>query len=138
MPGRTLPPSAAPAPKAARTAAGGKTATAPAADAADDDVGLVALHRVRFVAWSPSPVTAVAARPDGAVLAAAREDGEIEAWDAVSWSRLAVRFWVGGWMVGLCIYPCMRVAMVEKAGACVRQSQKKGGGGGANKKHADG
>ena len=92
MPGRTAPPPA----KATRTGAGAKAAAPQhAADHQDDDAaGLVALHRVRFVEWAPSPVTAAAARPDGAVLAAAREDGEIELWDACAWACLAVRLLV--------------------------------------------
>ena len=56
----------------------------------DDPAGLVALHRVRFVPWSPTPVVAAAARPDGAALAAARDDGEIELWDAGTWARFVV------------------------------------------------
>ena len=68
------------------TAAGGPADAPPP----DDEAGLVALHRVRFVPWSPSPVVAAAARPDGAVLAAARDDGEIELWDAGSWASIVV------------------------------------------------
>jgi len=65
-------------------AAGAEPAVEPAADG-----GLIALHRVRFVPWSPKPVVAVAARC-GAVLAAARDDGEIELWETGNWASLVV------------------------------------------------
>jgi len=92
-----MPATASRAAKAARGAGppasrGGATADAGADPAAD---GLVALHRVRFVPWSPSPVVAAAARRDGAVLAAARDDGEIELWETGTWASLVVSL---GWM----------------------------------------
>jgi len=57
--------------------------------------GLVALHRARFVDWSPSPVVAVAASSSsdgGTALAAAREDGAIELWETEGWSCILVSF----------------------------------------------
>ena len=72
--------------KAPRTA--GRTAAA--AGGVEPTDSLIALHRVRFVPWSPTPVVAAAARPDGAVLAAARDDGEIELWETGNWASLGV------------------------------------------------
>ncbi|CAN0254424.1 unnamed protein product, partial [Phaeothamnion confervicola] len=38
----------------------------------------MAVHRCRFTEWMPSAVHALAARPDGLILAVGREDGDIE------------------------------------------------------------
>ncbi len=46
--------------------------------------GVVALHRSRFVEWQPSGVVALAACGDGSVLAAAREDGDIELYETTT------------------------------------------------------
>ena len=43
--------------------------------------GVVALHRSRFIEWQPAGVVALAASGDGSVLAAAREDGDIELYE---------------------------------------------------------
>ena len=43
--------------------------------------GVVALHRSRFIEWQPGGVVALAASGDGSVLAAAREDGDIELYE---------------------------------------------------------
>ena len=42
---------------------------------------MLELHRGRFVAWTPSAVTALAVAPGGALVACARESGAIEAYD---------------------------------------------------------
>ncbi|KAK9855784.1 hypothetical protein WJX84_010494 [Apatococcus fuscideae] len=47
--------------------------------------GLVALHRTTLIDWQPTPIVALAATPDGTVLAAARESGDIELWETQSW-----------------------------------------------------
>lgn len=44
--------------------------------------GMLELHRGRFVAWTPSGVTALEAAPGGALVACARESGAIEVYDA--------------------------------------------------------
>ena len=54
------------------------------------DEDLIALHRARIVEWSPTAVTALAATPDGTVVAAARENGCIEVWNAVHWQCIKV------------------------------------------------
>ena len=61
----------------------------------DAGMGMVALHRARFVDWSPSPVVAAAASADGSALAAAREDGGLELWETEGWSCVLVssRIW---------------------------------------------
>lgn len=64
--------------------------------AADEDGSLVALHRARFVDWAPAPVVALAPAPDGAALAAARDDGALELWDVDSWACLVVSVGRGG------------------------------------------
>lgn len=38
----------------------------------------LALHRARFVDWTPAAITAVAPTPDGLAVAVGREDGEVE------------------------------------------------------------
>lgn len=48
--------------------------------------GLLALHRVRFLEWRPSAVTAMRASPDGSVLAVARESGAVEIWETDYWT----------------------------------------------------
>ena len=84
--------------RAATTSTRSAGATATEGPPTDDEAGLVALHRVRFVPWSPTPVVAAAARPDGAVLAAARDDGEIELWDGGTWASIVVSVMgCGGW-----------------------------------------
>lgn len=62
----------------------------------DAGMGMVALHRARFVDWSPSPVVAAAASADGSTLAAAREDGGLELWETEGWSCVLVssRRWI--------------------------------------------
>jgi len=68
----------------------------PRAAATDDDGGLVALHRARFVDWAPSPVVALAPTADAGLLAAARDDGARELWDVDSWACLVVSGGEGG------------------------------------------
>lgn len=43
--------------------------------------GLVELHRSRFVEWQPAGVAALCASGDGSLVAAAREDGDIELYE---------------------------------------------------------
>ncbi|KAL4856387.1 WD repeat-containing protein PCN [Chlorella vulgaris] len=53
----------------------------------DDDepsAGLIALHRSRFIDWQPAEVVALAASGDGSVVAAAREDGDIELYETTT------------------------------------------------------
>ena len=57
----------------------------------DSSQELVALHRARFVPWDPAAVVALAAAPDGTLLAAGRDTGDIELWETQAWSCLAVR-----------------------------------------------
>jgi hypothetical protein len=52
--------------------------------------GLLALHRVRFLEWRPSAVTAMRAAPDGSVLAVARESGAVEIWETDYWTLVQV------------------------------------------------
>lgn len=42
--------------------------------------GTVALHRGRFLHWSPQAIVAACASPDGATVAVAREHGDVELW----------------------------------------------------------
>lgn len=60
--------------------------------------GVVALHRSRFIEWQPAGVVALAASGDGSVVAAAREDGDIELYEASTNHLFQVRKrrrWVG-------------------------------------------
>jgi len=50
---------------------------------------MLELHRGRFVEWTPSSVTALAAAPGGALVACARECGAIEVYDARDWRCVA-------------------------------------------------
>jgi U3 small nucleolar RNA-associated protein 4 len=43
--------------------------------------GVVALHRTRFIDWQPTGVVALAASGDGSLVAAGREDGDIELYE---------------------------------------------------------
>jgi hypothetical protein len=51
---------------------------------------LVALHRARFVDWSPTAATASAVSGDGTLLAVARESGNVELWQTDHWSCITV------------------------------------------------
>lgn len=51
---------------------------------------LVALHRARFVDWSPSAATASAVSGDGTLLAVARESGDVELWQTDHWTCITV------------------------------------------------
>lgn len=55
-----------------------------AAEEAPPSAGVVALHRSRFVEWQPAGVVALAASGDGSVLAAVREDGDIELYETTT------------------------------------------------------
>ena len=46
--------------------------------------GVVALHRARFVQWQPAGSVALAASGDASLLAAAREDGDIELYETAT------------------------------------------------------
>lgn len=59
---------------------------------ATTSAGLVELHRSRFVEWQPAGVAALAASGDGSVVAAAREDGDIELYETAT----SYCFQVGG------------------------------------------
>ena len=50
---------------------------------------MLELHRGRFVDWTPSPVTALAAAPGGALVACARECGAIEVYASDDWRCVA-------------------------------------------------
>ncbi len=50
----------------------------------------VALHRGRFVGWSPTEVTSGAATADATAIAIARASGDIEIWDSLNWNCLKV------------------------------------------------
>ena len=47
---------------------------------------LIALHRARMFDWNPTAVTALSGTADGTVLAAARESGNLELWNADHWT----------------------------------------------------
>jgi len=51
---------------------------------------MLELHRASFVHWQPSQVAAIASAPGGQVVAIARENGDIEVYDAITW-RLVTR-----------------------------------------------
>ena len=69
---------------------GAKRALAPSEDNAAS-AGVVALHRSRFVEWQPASVVALAASGDGSMLAAAREDGDIELYETATSHCFQVR-----------------------------------------------
>ena len=46
---------------------------------------LVALHRARFLKWAPTAAVACACTEDGALLAIARESGNIALWETENW-----------------------------------------------------
>ena len=50
----------------------------------------VAVHRGRFVGWSPTEVTSGAATADATAIAIARASGDIEIWDSLNWNCLKV------------------------------------------------
>lgn len=58
--------------------------------------GVVALHRSRFVEWQPAGVAALAASGDGSLLAAAREDGDIELYETATGHCFQVCWQRGG------------------------------------------
>ena len=68
---------------------------------------LLALHKARFVEWTPTAAVASAASDDGSVLAVARESGDIELWQTDYWHCLAV----GNCLVVL----CLRIVLVHIA-----------------------
>lgn len=51
---------------------------------------LVALHRARFLDWSPTAATASAVSGDGSLLAVARESGDVELWQTDHWTCITV------------------------------------------------
>ena len=63
----------------------------------DASPGVVALHRSRFIEWQPAGVVALAASGDGSVLAAAREDGDIELYETATSYCFQVRLTSFGW-----------------------------------------
>jgi len=69
---------------AKRKGAAKEAAAAPGASS-QGPKGLLALHRSRFVEWSPSAVVAIAGNDDGSSVAVARENGAIELWDTAHW-----------------------------------------------------
>ena len=51
---------------------------------------MVELHRSEFVDWRPTPVISLAASRDGSLAAALREDGDIELYDATTFTCIQV------------------------------------------------
>ena len=50
----------------------------------------VALHKARFLDWTPTAAVACAATDDGLLMAVARESGKIELWETENWSMIKV------------------------------------------------
>lgn len=73
-----------------RTAPGKRRRRTSGSDTPETRSSLLALHRARFVKWTPTPVVAMKASADGTVLALARASGDLEIWDTEYWTLVQV------------------------------------------------